>query len=823
MNKKPNQNSLRTVAEVSHARTLEAEKALETSNRFFSTLAKISPVGIFRTDAQGNCVYVSERWCEIAGMAQDDALGEGWAQAIHLDDREQVVQAWNTSTQIRQNFSREYRFQQPNGITRWVLGQAAAEWGATGELIGYVGTITDITQSKQTEEELQKFFNLAPDLLCISSFDGDFLKINSSWQRTLGYSEQEILSTPLLELIHPDDKDSTIKRMAQGMTVGATIQFNSRYRCKDGSYKWLEWTAAPDVDKRLIFASARDVTARKQAKEALQESEARYRYLFQANPHPMWIYDLETLRFLAVNNAAVAHYGYSLGEFLTMTIKDIRPSGDIQPLLEKLSHLDKTNINISGIWRHLKKNGTLIDVEITSHRLNFGGSDARLVLINDITERKHAEERIQHLAHFDSLTGLPNRSLLGDRVSQAIRMAQRNHDKLAMLFVDLDHFKNINDTLGHRIGDGLLTEIAKRLKSVVREEDTVARLGGDEFVLLLPRTDADGAAHVAEKLLEAVAQRYQIEQYELVITTSIGIAIYPNDGMDFDSLTRCADVAMYRGKRDGRNNFRFFTAEMQASSVRKLQLENALRRALERDQLRLHYQPQASIEDGCLIGAEALLRWQHPELGMVSPAEFIPIAEDSGLILSIGEWVLRTAVRQLKTWMDTGIAPMIIAVNLSAVQFRQPQLLKLVTQILKEEGLPPQYLELELTEGVTVNDPPTAVTVMNNLHEHGIRMSIDDFGTGYSSLSYLKRFHVYKLKIDQSFVRDIAEDLEDKTIVKAIINLAKGLGLRTIAEGVETKEQLEFLRENGCDEIQGYYYSKPLPADQFEAFVRGKS
>jgi EAL domain-containing protein (putative c-di-GMP-specific phosphodiesterase class I) len=280
---------------------------------------------------------------------------------------------------------------------------------------------------------------------------------------------------------------------------------------------------------------------------------------------------------------------------------------------------------------------------------------------------------------------------------------------------------------------------------------------------------------------------------------------------------------MYRAKRDGRNNFRFFTAEMQASSARNLQLENALRRALERDQLRLHYQPQVSMEDGRVIGAEALLRWQHPELGMVSPAEFIPIAEDSGLILSIGEWVLRTAVRQLKIWMDTGIAPMIIAVNLSAVQFRQPQLLKLVTQILKEEGLPPQYLELELTEGVTMNDPLTAITVMNNLHEHGIRMSIDDFGTGYSSLSYLKRFHVYKLKIDQSFVRDIAKDLEDKTIVKAIINLAKGLGLRTIAEGVETKEQLEFLRENGCDEIQGYHYSKPLPADQFEAFVRGKS
>ncbi|RFC35602.1 MAG: PAS domain S-box-containing protein/diguanylate cyclase (GGDEF) domain-containing protein [Candidatus Nitrotoga sp. SPKER] len=704
MSKKPNQNSLRTLTEG----TPEAEKTLETSNRFFSTLAKISPVGIFRTDAQGNCVYVSESWCGIAGMAQNDALGGGWAQAIHLDDREQVVQAWNTSAQIHQNFNREYRFQQLNGITRWVLGQAVTEWDPAGKLIGYVGTITDIT-------------------------------------------------------------------------------------------------------------------ARKQVEEALRESEARYRYLFQSNPHPMWIYNMETLRFLAVNNAAIAHYGYSMDEFLAMTIKDIRPPEDIQPLLEELSRLGNANINMSWIWRHIKKDGTPIDVGITSHKLSFGGSDAKLVLINDITERKHAEERIQHLAHFDSLTGLPNRSLLGDRVSQAICMAQRNRDSLAVLFIDLDHFKNINDTLGHHIGDGLLTGIAKRLKSVVRDEDTVARLGGDEFVLLLPGTDADGAAHVAEKLLETATKHYQIEHYELVITTSIGIAIYPSDGMDFDNLTRCADVAMYRAKRDGRNNFRFFTAEMQASSARNLQLGNALRRALEHNQLQLHYQPQASIENGCVIGVEALLRWQHPELGMISPAEFIPIAEDSGLILPIGEWVLRTAVRQLKIWMDTGIAPMIIAVNLSMVQFRQPQLLKLVTQILKDEGLPPKYLELELTESVTMNDPLTAITVMNNLHKHGVRMSIDDFGTGYSSLSYLKRFNVYKLKIDQSFVHDIAENLENKTIFKAIINLAKGLGLRTIAEGVETQEQVEFLRENGCDEIQGYHYSKPLPVDLFEAFVRKKN
>lgn len=333
----------------------------------------------------------------------------------------------------------------------------------------------------------------------------------------------------------------------------------------------------------------------------------------------------------------------------------------------------------------------------------------------------------------------------------------------------------------------------------------------------------NAAVHVAEKLMEMVAPLCHIEQHELLITASIGIAMYPENGGDFETLSKCADVAMYRAKREGRNNFRFFTTEMQVHSSRRLQLENALRRALERGQLSLHYQPQMSLQDGRIIGAEALLRWQHPELGMVSPAEFIPIAEDSGLILPIGEWVLRTATQQLKAWMDQDMEPMVMAVNLSAVQFRHAHLPDRVTQILEEAKLQPQYLELELTEGVAMDDALGAITVMDNLHERGIRMSIDDFGTGYSSLSYLKRFKVYKLKIDQSFVHDITDDPDDRAIVKAIINLASSLGLETIAEGVETKGQLAFLREQGCNEIQGYYFSKPLPAEQFEAFMQVSS
>jgi diguanylate cyclase (GGDEF)-like protein len=443
-----------------------------------------------------------------------------------------------------------------------------------------------------------------------------------------------------------------------------------------------------------------------------------------------------------------------------------------------------------------------------------------LALENKAREQREAEAHIQQLAYFDPLTGLPNRLLLGDRCQHALSVAQRAKQTVALVFLDLDHFKNINDSLGHRVGDEVLVKLANRLKAAVREQDTVSRLGGDEFILLLPDTDAAGAARVADKLLQAALKPMLIEANELTVTPSIGIALYPKDGADLDALSRCADAAMYQAKGDGRNSYRFFTPDIQAHSDRALQLDNALRRALERQQLSLHFQPQISLATGDILGAEALLRWMHPELGPISPAEFIPIAERNGLILPIGEWVIHTAVQQLADWIAHGMAPITMAVNLSAVQFRHADLPAFISRILTDATLPAHLLELELTEGVAMTHPQVAIAVMDDLHQRGVRLSIDDFGTGYSSLSYLKRFQVYKLKIDQSFVRDITEDPDDKAIVGAIISMASSLGLKTIAEGVETEDQLHFLRDRGCDEAQGYYFSRPLPAQAFEDYVR---
>jgi len=539
-----------------------------------------------------------------------------------------------------------------------------------------------------------------------------------------------------------------------------------------------------------------------------------------AIPDPLFELGLDG-RYYSAHSSRTKLLALPAKDLIGKTLTQVLPPDACQVVLEALQEAHENECSVGKQIKMPLDNGMHWFELSVARKSALSGEEPRfLVLCRDITESKKAERQIRLLAHFDSLTGLPNRVLLTDRCNLALRAAQRNGTPLALIFLDLDHFKHVNDSLGHRVGDELLIILAGRLKGAVREQDTVSRLGGDEFILVLPETDARGAAHVAEKLLQSALQVFEIEPHELTVTPSIGIALFPGDGADFDTLSRCADAAMYRAKQDGRNAYRFFTAEMQARSERTLTLENALRRALEREQLRLHYQPQVSLATGCVVGAEALLRWNHPELGSVSPAEFIPVAETCGLILPIGEWVLRTAVQQLKAWSDAGMAPITLSVNLSSVQFRHADLPELVSTILDEAQLPAHRLELELTEGVAMTDPLGAIAIMNNLHERGVRMSIDDFGTGYSSLSYLKKFQVYKVKIDQSFVHDITENSDDKAIVGAIISMATSLGMQTIAEGVETQGQLEFLKAKGCTEVQGYYFSRPLPVEQFEAFMR---
>ena len=437
-------------------------------------------------------------------------------------------------------------------------------------------------------------------------------------------------------------------------------------------------------------------------------------------------------------------------------------------------------------------------------------------MVRDITERTYAEEQIKHLAYHDALTGLPNRLLFKDRLTVAISHAQREHAMLAVLFLDLDRFKVINDSLGHNIGDQLLQAVAVRVQSCVRESDTVARLGGDEFTLLVPNlSQAEDAAVVAQKLLEAIRYPFHIEGRELFATTSIGISLFPEDGVDSETLIKNADTAMYQAKEQGRDNYQLFNAFINAKALQRIALEHGLRKALANQELAVHYQPIYDFRSGRISGMEALLRWNHPTIGMIPPAVFIPLAEAIGVMVPIGMWALRAACTQAKTWHDAGFRNLCLAVNLSVNQLQQSDLLQRISEIVSECGLPPRLLELEITESNAMQSPENSIRTLFDMKKMGVRISLDDFGTGHSSLSYLKRFPIDTLKIDQSFVRDINNDPDTAAIVTAIIAMAHSLRMKVIAEGVEFSEQAAFLKRHGCDQMQGYLIKAPVPAESF--------
>ena len=445
-----------------------------------------------------------------------------------------------------------------------------------------------------------------------------------------------------------------------------------------------------------------------------------------------------------------------------------------------------------------------------------------IIVAHGEEERLAQEEKLVHQAYHDSLTGLPNRAQFAGRLDEMLKRAKRNGAMCAVLFLDLDRFKDVNDSLGHFVGDRLLQRVGERLKRCLREVDIVARHSGDEFVVALPDiTRVDQVTITAEKIREVLSDTaYSIDGHQLAVTASIGVSVYPADGGSMVELIKNADAAMYHGKQMGRNNFQFYAADMTAKALAALTMERDLRRALEEEEFFLHYQPQMEIGTGKIVGAEALIRWRHPEKGLVPSLQFIPIAEERGLIVSIGDWVLREACRQNREWQKAGLPQFPVAVNLSALQFRQSDLPKRVARFLKDSNLAPEHLELELTESAVMREPEAAVATMRQLKSVGLKLSLDDFGTGYSSLSYLKRFPLDKIKVDQSFVRGLPSDPDDLAIASAILAMAKALRLRTIAEGVEKNEQLEFLRSQDCDEIQGYLVSKPLPAADFAGLMR---
>jgi diguanylate cyclase (GGDEF)-like protein/PAS domain S-box-containing protein len=553
--------------------------------------------------------------------------------------------------------------------------------------------------------------------------------------------------------------------------------------------------------------------------------EAAYHLLFDANPAPMWVYDSDTLRFLAVNDAAIEHYGYTRGEFLGMTIADIRPEQDVPRLLAAAQHSRTTGRSGQGTWLHRKKDGSLIHVEISGSALTFGDRQAHIVLARDVTtERELAEavrvreQALTELALTDPLTGLANRALLLDRLQQALLKRERSGTQVAVMFIDLDRFKTVNDTLGHAAGDQLLLRVAGRFRPLVRASDTIARLGGDEFVVVCE--DVAGpemAVEIAERLLGAVSEPVVIDGHEIKTSASIGITVAGDDNREAtpDSLLRDADTAMYEAKEVGRNRHALFHAGIRTRNLAKLQRAEELELALQRDEMRLFYQPVVDLDDESVAEVEALVRWQHPSLGLLAPGEFIRVAEETGLVVALGEWVLREACRELARGYGIFAAGHVrLSVNVSARQLADPRFVDVVGAVLAETGVSPHRLCLEITESVLMDDIERATDAMLGLKRLGVRLAIDDFGTGYSSLSYLGRYPVDVLKIDRTFVSGLAVDPAATVIVSAAINLAHALGLSVVAEGVETEDALITLRALRCDRAQGYYWSRPRPAHE---------
>ncbi|HUW50526.1 MAG TPA: EAL domain-containing protein [Sulfuricella sp.] len=525
---------------------------------------------------------------------------------------------------------------------------------------------------------------------------------------------------------------------------------------------------------------------------------------------------------IAVNPAFCQITGFAENEAIGQTPSILKSGRHDHAFYQDMWRSIKKTGNWSGeVWNR-RKNGEIYAEWLTLNTVKNHLEEIThyVAIFADITERKQAEEHVHHLAHYDVLTDLPNRTLLYDRLGQALITAHRNESKTAVMFIDLDRFKVINDTLGHSIGDLLLQEVADRLSNCIRQGDTVSRLGGDEFVILLTELNTpDDAYTVAQKLLDSVAQPFMLKGHELHISASIGVSFYPDDGVSTETLMKNADIAMYRAKEIGRNNCQFYHADMNSRSFERLAMETSIRRAIEQVQFELYYQPRIAMSSKKIVGMEALIRWHHPDLGLVSPAQFIPLAEETGLILPLGEWVLRAAAMQGQAWLEAGLEPLHIAVNVSARQFRQADFVGKVEQILSETGFNPDYLELELTESTLMTHAEENIKVLNKFKAMGIRIAIDDFGTGYSSLGYLKRLPVDILKIDRSFISDITEDRDDAAIAEAIISMAQSLSLRVVAEGVETIEQLEFIEARKCDEVQGFYFSQAVPAEQFTRLV----
>ena len=817
---------------------IKAQEALRASEERLRTLINAGPDLICFKDGEGRCLEVNSAGLALLGLSEADCLGRNNAELLTrvpapLAEVLQRLaahdeQAWQARTPLRV----EEVVPDTHGNERVFDTIRVPLFDTDDTRRGLLILGRDVTEHMRAERELARSaaewtsaMDFLEDAVFLVDLERRVIRANRAACRFVDSPPERLVGHPLAELIHPlgvPQPCSLCEAITELRDAFITLELdhpgNSFGRPIEVMVK-----VVSDSDGRAVrcLVGIHDLSRTRRTEEELRLAAT----VFEGSHEGVVITDAER-RVLRVNTAFTQITGVDTDAALGRTVEDILC---VDPAEHARQQYIRDTVAEQGLWQgeawYRRKTGEIFPAW---HRISVvhdhrGHVLHYINLFTDITEKKLSEERIHHLAHYDALTELPNRLLFNDRLTHSMERAQRAGGKVGLLFMDIDHFKNVNDTLGHQCGDNLLQIVAERLRCAVREEDTVARLGGDEFTVVLEGlADVQDAGTVAAKILTAVSQPINLRGHELFVRASIGISIFPEDGRDVQVLVRNADAAMYRAKEQGRNTYQFYTPELTRASMERLDLENALRRALDRNELFLHYQPQVAIPSGRIVGAEALLRWNHPTKGAIPPSVFVPLAEDAGLMGAMGTWVIETACMQLRAWREQGVPLRRMAVNLSGQQIIRGGLVEAVRDVLERTGVDPVDLELEITETFVMAHLSDGLETLHALKGLGITLAIDDFGTGYSSLSYLKRLPIDRLKIDRSFVKDIPADRDDMAIAATIIAMAHNLDLQVIAEGVEHPAQLDFLRRHRCDEVQGYLYSKPVSAEAFRALFDAK-
>ena len=781
---------------------------------------------VFVTDIKGTITYVNNHFCEISQCNRSELIGQSYKKMnVQFDFRkEQFIQ----TVFARKVWRGEVRYQTEDNKEYWFYLVITPIKNNEGDIYQFLAVGNDITNHKKLELSLNETLknlhdiNNALDEASIVAFTdekGVITYVNDKFCEISRYENEELIGKTHRVINSKFHPKSFFKTMWETIRQGKTWNGEVKNRAKDGSEYWMNTTIVPFLDsegKPYQYISIRtDITDRIKTETALAKAlESDFRKIVQ---------NLQNCVFKIVNHEDTK---------IVFTLCEGKIAEELGLVTDAIQGKTSFEIFESDVATQLELNfhkalnGETINFELSYYNRFFYitlspiWDNVKIVEVigsmMDITERKKAEETIHYMAHYDSLTNLANRRLFTQLLNSALHKAEHNQESLCVMFIDLDRFKNINDTLGHLIGDALLQSVAVRLLSCLRDSDVVSRQGGDEFTLFLSNISRKEADAVARRIIKTISKSLTLDHLELYITPSIGISMYPDDGETVEKLIKHADAAMYLAKECGKNNHQFYTKELQQATLKKLKLETDLRKALEKNQLILYYQPKINIITGKIIGTEALIRWDHPKLGIVSPDQFIPLAEETGLIVPIGEWVIRSACKQAKIWQDEGHPNLTIAVNISLRQFMQNNLHEVIGEILDETGLTPEYLELEITESMAL-DVNYTMRVLKRIKSLGVSISIDDFGTGYSSLSYLSQFPIDRLKIDQSFVRNL--NSSNQAIIKSIIDIAHNLNIEVIAEGVETEEHVNFLHGQMCKEAQGYYFSKPLPNHEIDQIL----